>query len=112
MSEREPFDGPPIGFFELDGAGTVLYFKPDRGDAPEVQVVGRNFYRDIEAVCRSRDFQEKVKGFGRGRQPADQFTHTFDPDHGGLRVKVLLARIHEQTPEGGADSVFVHIKQA
>lgn len=113
MSEREPFDGPPFGFFELDGAGTVLYYKPEPGDAPpRAQVVGRNFYLDIEAVCRSTDFQEKVRGFGRGHQPAQHFTHTFDHDHGGLKVKVLLARIHEQTPEGGDDSVFVHIKHA
>lgn len=112
MSEREPFDGPPTGFYELDGAGTVLYYKPERGGGGGAQIVGRNFYRDIEAVRRSADFQEKVKGFGRGHQPAQQFTHTFDGDLGGLKVKVLLARIHEQTPAGGADSVFVHIKQA
>jgi hypothetical protein len=112
MSEQSPFDGPPIGFFELDGAGTVLYYKPEPGGEPREGVVGRNFYSDIEAVCRSRDFQEQVKGFGRGRQPAHQFTHTFGPDHGGLQVKVILARIHEQTAEGAADSVFVHIKEA
>jgi hypothetical protein len=112
MSEQSPFDGPPMGFFELDGAGTVLYYKPEPGVEPRVEVVGRNFFLDIEAVCQSIDFQEKVKGFGRGRQPAHQFTHTFDHDHGGLKVKVLLARMHEQTADGGADSVFVHIKQA
>lgn len=113
MSVRQPFDGPPLGFFELDGAGTVLYYKPDRGaDAPAAQLVGLNFFQDIAAISQSGDLQEKIRGFRHGHRPAQHFTHTFEPDHGGLEVKVLLARIHEKTPDGGGDSVFVHIKQA
>ena len=112
MNEREPFDGPPVGFFELDGAGTVLYYRPGRGDGGSAHIVGRNFYQDIGPVRRSTDFPEKVRRFGHSHLPAQQFTHTFDPDRGGLKVEVLLARIHERTPEGGADSVFVHIKEA
>lgn len=112
MSERQPFDVPPLGFFELDGAWTVLYYKPDRGGSAHVeQVVGLNFFKDIAAISRCGDLQEKIEGFRHGPRPAHHFTHTFEHDHGSLEVKVLLARIHEKTP-GGGDSVFVHIKQA
>src|SRR5918997_264215 len=106
----------PYGLLELDEAGTVVYYRSEeRGlfQRPEAEVVGRNFFTDIEVVARAREFQDRIKEFRRGRAPAHSFSFSFALKHRRLPVRVLLARVHERPAEGGRSSVeslYVHIR--
>jgi hypothetical protein len=106
----------PYGLMELDEAGTVLHYKPeDRGlfVKPEGEIVGSNFFTDIAAIAGAKDFQHHIKEFRRGHAPAQSFTYIFELKHRRFPVRVLLARTHERSTEGGAhpvESVFVHIR--
>ena len=103
----------PFGLVELDGAGTILYFNPDNKETPpSPALVGRNFFTDVRPVAEAEEFQRHIRSFRRGKAPSHSFNFTFNfGDDTPLPVRVLLARIHEQTVEGGRDSVFVHIRK-
>jgi len=106
----------PYGLMELDEAGTVIYYKSENKGLfvkPEGEIVGSNFFTDIAAVAGAKEFQHHIKEFRRSHAPAQSFTYTFELKHRRLPVRVLLARIHERSTEGGAqpvESVFVHIR--
>lgn len=106
----------PYGLLELDEAGTVIYYRSeDRGlfKRPESELVGRNFFTDIEAVAQAREFQERIKEFRRSRLPAHSFTFAFTLKNRPLPVRVLLARVHERPNAGGVasvESLYVHIR--
>lgn len=113
MKNRPLLNTIPIGLLELDASGTVLYFKPDR-EGPSnwsaSEVVGRNLFRDIAPIAEDSDFQERIKAFRRKGTPADSFHFTFGVNQNYLSVKVLLARIHEQSELGSMESMLVHIR--
>lgn len=102
----------PFGLVELDGAGTILYFNPESKEGGPAALVGRNFFTDVRPVAEAEEFQRHIKSFRRSKAPSHSFNFTFnfEPDD-PLPVRVLLARIHEQTVDGGRDSVFVHIRR-
>jgi photoactive yellow protein len=102
----------PIGLLELDSSGTILYFKPD-GESASVcstDIVGRNLFTDIAPIAETGEFQERIKTFRQGHAPADSFHFTFNSGQTYLAVKVLLARIHEQSELGNTESVLIHIR--
>jgi hypothetical protein len=103
----------PIGLLELDSGGTILYFKPDSESASvcSSDVVGRNLFTDIAPIAEDGEFQERIKIFRRRSAPADSFNFTFNSGQSCLAVKVLLARIHEQSVLGNAESVLIHIRR-
>lgn len=104
----------PFGLVELDAAGTVLYFNPDNKEAaqPAPSLVGRNFFTDVKPVAEAEEFQRQIRSFRRGKAPSQSFNFTFEAGgDGSLAVRVLLARIHEQSVDGGRDSLFVHIRK-
>jgi photoactive yellow protein len=114
MQNKSSLNFLPIGLLELDADGTVLYFKPDRdgiSSCSAEEVVGRNIFTDIAPVAEAKEFQERIKDFNRSPQPADSFQFTFGVDHSYLSVRVLLARIHEQSVAGSAETILVHIRQ-
>lgn len=103
----------PIGLLELDANGTVLYFKPDKDNASScsaADIVGRNLFTDIGPIAEAGEFQERIKTFRRRHAPADSFHFTFNCNQNYFSVKVLLARIHEQSVLGSMESVLVHIR--
>lgn len=106
----------PYGLMELDEAGTVIYYKSENRGVfvkPETEIVGRNFFSDIAAIAEAKELQNQIKEFRRSHRPASSFTFTFELKHRRVPVRVLLARIHERSTVGSAesvDSVFVHIR--
>jgi hypothetical protein len=105
----------PFGLLELDASGTVLYFKPDGKESPipaETDLVGRNFFADIPVVAEAKEFQDRFHSFRRNHAPADSLIYTFNSEHGSVRAKVLMARIHEQSTLGNAESILIHIREA
>jgi hypothetical protein len=105
----------PFGLLALDTSGRVLYFKPDRKESPvpaETDLVGRNFFADIPVVAEAKEFQARLHSFRRNHAPADSLIYTFTSEHGSVRAKVLLARIHEQSTLGNVESILIHIREA
>ncbi len=103
----------PIGLLELDSSGTILYFKPDSESASvhSSDIIGRNIFTDVAPIAEDGEFQERIKTFRRRSAPADSFHFTFGPGQSYLAVKVLLARIHEQSVLGNPESILIHIRR-
>jgi hypothetical protein len=105
----------PLGLLELDPSGKVLYFKPEGNGSstPEAaDLTGRNLFDDIPVLAYAKEFRERLHSFRRNHAPADSFTYTFTSEHGSVRAKVLLARIHEQSALGNLESILIHIREA
>lgn len=113
MNNNGVIEELPFGLIELDEAGTVIYYKPKNDDLSAnggAEIVGRNFFTDITPVAESREFQSHIKSFRQSHAPAESFNFTFDSSRVKRAVRVLLARIHEQSGEGGVESILIHIK--
>lgn len=95
-----------LGLFELDGAGTVLYYRMDSaGTSPDM--TGHNFYDEVAPFDNVEEFRQCVTDFTRGAKAADSFH--FDCHYNGSDhpVRVLLARIREQVNRSNTKSVLV-----
>ncbi|HEY0323902.1 MAG TPA: PAS domain-containing protein [Pyrinomonadaceae bacterium] len=113
MQHKSSLDMLPIGLLELDANGTVLYFKPEResiSSCSEADIVGRNLFSDIAPIADAVKFHERINTFRRRHAPADSFHFTFNSGLSNLAVKVLLARIHEQSLLGNTESILVHVR--
>jgi photoactive yellow protein len=113
MQNKSSLNMLPIGLLELDSSGTILYFKPDSGSAfiSSSDIVGRNLFTDIAPIAEDGEFQERIKTFRRRSAPADSFHFTFNSGQNYLAVKVLLARIHEQSILCNTESILIHIRR-
>ena len=103
-----------FGLFELDAAGTVLYYRIEPGGELGVSspdMAGRNFYDEVAPFENVEEFRQCVTQFTRSAQPADSFN--FDCRYEGCAqpVKVLLARIRELLDRNLTKSVLVHIRR-
>ncbi|HEX8709578.1 MAG TPA: PAS domain-containing protein [Pyrinomonadaceae bacterium] len=113
MSHEPSFNALPFGLLELDGEGTVLYFKPEQREIPGLQtteLIGQNFFTAITPIAEAGEFRERIRSFKRSHAPAESFHFTFGFENRYLSVRVLLARIREQSELGSAESVLIHIR--
>ena len=113
MESESSLNMLPFGLIEIDATGTILYYKPEQIEnsyTSPSEIVGRNFFTEITPVAQAREFQDLIKSFGRNHAPATSFNFTFVNAHGTLPVRVLLARIHEQSGLDRTESLFVHIR--
>ena len=71
---------PPLGLYELDAEGAVLFarLEPDgrSGDGCGAELAGRNFYEEVVAFDNADELRRMIKGFLRGGGPADSFDFT------------------------------------
>jgi hypothetical protein len=113
MQNKSSLKMLPIGLLELDPSGTILYFKQDVESASPCSsdIVGHNLFTDIAPIAEDKEFQERIKTFRRRSAPADSFHFTFNSGRDCLVVKVLLARIHEQSVLGNTESLLIHIRR-
>lgn len=113
MQNKSSLDMLPIGLLELDTNGTILYFKPDSQSASicSSDIVGRNLFTAIALIAEDGEFQERIKTFRRRNAPAESFHFTFSSGQNYLAVKVLLARIHEQSVLCNTESILIHIRR-
>src|SRR5215207_9241469 len=85
----------PLGLFELDDAGKVLYCRIDSaGTLPDV--TGHNFYNEVAHFDNVEDFRRCVTDFTRGEKPADSFDFACHYEGSDHPVRVLLARIFDR----------------
>lgn len=102
------------GLVELDQVGTILYtrFESDGapfGSAPDYR--GLNFYTQVAPFKNVVELRDCLDSFSRGSQPAHSLDFTCDYEDGPLHVRILLARIREQSRLDVTKSVLVHIRR-
>jgi hypothetical protein len=104
-----------FGLLELDAAGTVLYSRVDRdgdSDAIAPEVVGSNFFTEVASFENVEEFRQQIKEFTLKDIPADSFTFTCQFGDGEeVLVRVLVARMREQTDGSRTKSTLVHIRK-
>ncbi|MCA1564407.1 MAG: hypothetical protein LC803_01870 [Acidobacteria bacterium] len=99
-----------FGLFELDAAGTVLYYRIEpSGASPDM--AGHNFYEEVAPFENVEEFRRCVTRFTRGAEPADSFKFDCRYEDCVQPVKVLLARISERVYHDRTKSVLVHIRR-
>lgn len=103
-----------FGLFEIDGAGIVLYSRaePDGnavGAPPDA--AGRNFFAEVAAFENGEELRQRIDGFTRGGNHADNFHFVCQLGGDSLAVKVLLARIRGRSDGNRTKSVLVHIRR-
>ena len=101
-----------FGLLELDRCGTVIFSKLEGDEklAGVVDVVGRNFFSEVATFLNVADFRQRFETFDNNREPSSSFMFNCDYGDGAVPVKVLLARLREDTKYPG--SVLVYIKKA
>jgi hypothetical protein len=99
----------PLGLFELDDAGKVLYHRMDSaGTSPDM--TGHNFYDEVAHFDNVEEFRQCVTDFTRGEKAADSFEFHCHYEGSNHPVRVLLARIRERVNRNNTKSVLVHIR--
>jgi hypothetical protein len=101
-----------FGLLELDPLGTVIFSKleGDEKSAGVVNVVGQNFFSEVATFLNIAEFRQRFESFGNNPEPSSSFMFNCDYEDGAVPVKVLLARLREDT--GYPGSVLVYIKKA
>ncbi len=102
-----------FGLFELDAAGTVLYYRmePAISSDKTPEMAGRNFYDEVAPFENVEEFRRHVTRFAQGASPADSFSFNCRYEGCVQPVKVLLARIRECVNHDLTKSVLVHIRR-
>ena len=101
-----------FGLLELDPQGTVIFSKleGDEQSAGAVNVVGRNFFSDVATFLNVAEFRQRFETFDSNPEPSNSFMFNCDYGDGTVPVKVLLARLRQDTKY--PESVLVYIKKA
>ena len=102
-----------FGLLELDLQGTVIFSKLEGEEklAPAADLVGRNFFSEVANFLNVAEFQRHFETFDNNpRGGSSSFIFNCDYEDGAVPVKVLLARLREDTMFPG--SVLVYIKKA
>lgn len=100
-----------FGLVELDPRGTVIFSKLEGDEelAGAVDVVGRNFFSEVATFLNVAEFRQRFETFDNNPEPSSSFTFNCDYGDGTVSVKVLLARLREDTKY--PESVLVYIKK-
>ena len=101
-----------FGLLELDPQGTVVFSKLE-GDEKlpgTSDIVGRNFFSEVATFLNVAEFRERFEPFDSKPEPSHRSMFNWDYEDGAVPVKVLLARLREDTQYPG--SVLVYIKKA
>ncbi len=116
MEDGAPGMDVPFGLWELNPAGTVLHYEPERGGGPYFRppdVVGRSFLGDLVPAGMSPGLAEALGQFVAGSDPAGGFDFTFETGPGVyVRARVLLGRLRRQPRQGGEETILVHVRSS
>lgn len=106
---------PPLGLYELDAEGAVLYHRPEpdgRAGVTADDVAGRNFYEEVAAFDNADELRRRVEDFLRRDGRADSFDFTYLSGGEATPVRVLLARVRERSDLGSKKAVLLHLRGA
>ena len=101
-----------FGLLELDQRGTVIFSKLEADEklATAAEVVGRNFFSEVATFLNVAEFRQRFETFDSNPEPSSSFMFNCDYEDGAVPVRILLARLKEDTKYPG--SVLVYIKKA
>jgi hypothetical protein len=103
-----------FGLFELDPAGIVIYsrIEPDGdGNQAAPNVAGHDFFEAVAPFVNAEELRRRIRDFTNSNGQADNFHFTCQCDNGPLPVKILLARIRENSNGRHTKSVLMHIRK-
>lgn len=85
----------PWGLWELDTAGTVLYYEPenDRGSFQRSEVIGRNFFDEVMSTAQAQEMRDRIERFRSGWAPVFSFDLDLHVEGENIRTRNLLRRI-------------------
>jgi hypothetical protein len=104
-----------FGLFELDAAGTVLYYRIEPSEehgATSPDTAGRNFFDEVAPFENVEEFRHCVTQFTHGAKLADSFNFNCRYEGCAQPVRVLMARIREDVNRLNTKSVLVHFRRA
>jgi hypothetical protein len=104
----------PYGLFELDADDVVIYSRHEgERDCSEGNdnVNGRNFFSEVAPFSNSEELRIAVKAFRESGAPAKRIDFTCRYDNEAERVRVLLARLCDQSDLRRTKSTLVHIQK-
>jgi hypothetical protein len=103
-----------LGLLELNANGIILYSRIERDERHlfPINITGRNFYTEVASFKNIKEFQKCLESFMQSSQQANSITFTCQYDDGPLKVKILLARVREQSEGDVLKSILVHIRKA
>ena len=116
MEESAHHTEVPFGLWEMDSAGTIRSFEPERGGRSSHEprdVVGRSFLGEVVPAGSSRELGERLREFAAGEAPAGAFDFTFKSEtEGDARARVLLARLRRPSASGGGETLLLHVRRS
>jgi hypothetical protein len=115
MEDGAPSVDVPFGLWELNPAGIVLHYEPEKGGGSRLRprdVVGRSFLGDVVPAGTFPRLAEMLGQFVAGGAPAGGFDFTFETGPGAyVRARVLLGRLRRQSRPGG-ETILVHVRSS
>ena len=111
MSSLIPAPQKLFGLVELDPRGTVIFSNLEGEKlAGAADLLGRNFFSEVATFLNVAEFRQRFETFDNNPEPSSSFTFNCDYEDGAVPVRVLLARLRENTKY--PESVLVYIKKA
>jgi len=106
---------PPLGMFDLDADGTILYYHAELGSLRNgwADLAERSFYNVAAAFDDAGELCRRVEAFLRGDgRPATSFDFTCRAGGEALTVQALIARVREGSDLGRTKVVVILRKGA
>src|SRR5918912_1020749 len=88
-SDKEP-PSIPFGMFELDSAGTVIYYSPQKSvetNEREESVVGRNFFDELLTITEASRLKTRFHAFMAEGSSVERFTVNYPFIRGSIKVQ-------------------------
>jgi photoactive yellow protein len=93
----------PFGLFELDAAGTVIYYSPsteEHRDALRVEMIGRNFFSRLASISEVEELKSRFLRFMASGTSFERFTVSFPYKQESVKVQIVMAHVSEKTEQG------------
>lgn len=100
-----------FGLVELDTHGRVLYsrYEANWGRNYIDDVTGRDFFSEVAPFLNVKEFQQCVESFNRSCKQADSIAFTCEYEDGPVPVKILIARVSEESSRDVTKSILIHV---
>lgn len=92
----------PFGLFELDAAGTVIYYSSATEERQDTLpgIVGRNFFDYLALISEVEELKNRFLNFMADGTSFERFTIRFPYHQESLKVQIVMAHISEKSEAG------------
>jgi len=113
-SQSQSFEFNNAGLFEINDAGTILYYRLDNRKHPSEKssaVVGRNFFDEVSPFENVEELRRRFKLFISGDCPTENFKFTCRTKSQIIPAKIMLVRITDREDSRRAKTTIVDIRK-